>query len=222
MEANDDLLVFESIYSWIPSVFRVSEDGLDVHIESYINGLGPREQYPVLYRVVEKLFLVALPLLERTLALEFHVENSRSGEQLLTFAYSLLTDIYSVERWNDRSAAREVATRVEWEALVAKQQLEKEAEEAELLAKEKVRKAAAESERDNMAKFFDMPDSIAASPLRGKDLKVIVKVSSRNRREVSFFLGLNFRILGRQLCPKTWADVRRNVAYRRNGEHVNS
>ncbi|KAF4564880.1 hypothetical protein EYR36_002823 [Pleurotus pulmonarius] len=37
-----------SAYAWIPSVFTVSDDGRDVHIDSYINGLGPREDYPTL------------------------------------------------------------------------------------------------------------------------------------------------------------------------------
>ncbi|KAF4566608.1 hypothetical protein EYR36_012039 [Pleurotus pulmonarius] len=46
---------FESRYAWIPSIFHISEDGLDVSIKSYINGLGPRERYPDLYRLIEKL-----------------------------------------------------------------------------------------------------------------------------------------------------------------------
>lgn len=32
------------------------EPRYDVCIKSYINGLGPREQFPNLYRVIEKLF----------------------------------------------------------------------------------------------------------------------------------------------------------------------
>ncbi|KAJ8703404.1 hypothetical protein PTI98_002028 [Pleurotus ostreatus] len=34
---------FESRYAWVPSVFHISEDGLDISVKSYINGLGPRE-----------------------------------------------------------------------------------------------------------------------------------------------------------------------------------
>jgi hypothetical protein len=80
MGANHQLLHFESVYSWIPSVFRVSENGLDVRIESYINGLGPREQYPVLYKLIEKAFVLALPQLERTLAHSFEYDPTPSGE----------------------------------------------------------------------------------------------------------------------------------------------
>jgi hypothetical protein len=79
MEANHDEVTFMSAYSWIPSVFEVSEDGLDVHIKSYINGLGPREEYPVLYRLIEQVFLLVLPQFERTLGHKFQVTDSKSG-----------------------------------------------------------------------------------------------------------------------------------------------
>lgn len=69
-----------SQYSWIPSLFNISEDGQDVQIESYINGLGPRERFPRLYRVIEKVFLFALPHLERTTEFEYDYEDSASGE----------------------------------------------------------------------------------------------------------------------------------------------
>lgn len=71
---------FSSSFSWIPSVFRISDDGTDVRIESYINGLGPRERYPHLYRVVEKVFLAVLPQLERTIEWKFEYEETASGK----------------------------------------------------------------------------------------------------------------------------------------------
>lgn len=70
---------FQSRYAWIPAVFSVSDDGKDVHIGSYINGLGPRDRYPSLYRVIEKVFLLALPHFEKTLAFEFENEKTASG-----------------------------------------------------------------------------------------------------------------------------------------------
>ena len=72
--------MFESVYSWIPTVFRVADDGMDVHIQDYINGLGPRDQFPTLYRLIEKLFLLALPHFEKTLAHRFKPSESPSGE----------------------------------------------------------------------------------------------------------------------------------------------
>jgi hypothetical protein len=35
---------FQSDYSWIPSIFTVSENENDVTIGRYINGLGPRDR----------------------------------------------------------------------------------------------------------------------------------------------------------------------------------
>jgi hypothetical protein len=64
-------------HAMLPSIFRVSEYGKDVRIESYINGLGPRESFPVLYRLIEQVFLLALPHFERTLGFEFSFENAQ-------------------------------------------------------------------------------------------------------------------------------------------------
>ncbi|KAE9395196.1 hypothetical protein BT96DRAFT_159744 [Gymnopus androsaceus JB14] len=56
-----------SSYAWIPSIFKVSPDGTDVEIDSYINGLGKREEFPSLFRMIEKMFLLALPHFEKTM-----------------------------------------------------------------------------------------------------------------------------------------------------------
>lgn len=53
---------------------------MDVHIQSYINGLGTREEYPDLYRVIEKVFLLVLPHFERTLVFEYVHEESDASE----------------------------------------------------------------------------------------------------------------------------------------------
>jgi hypothetical protein len=80
MYSNRNPLSLESKYSWMPSIFRVSDDGKDVHISSYINGLGPRDRFPVLYRLIEKAFLVVLPHLERTLDFKYQYKDRPSGE----------------------------------------------------------------------------------------------------------------------------------------------
>lgn len=83
-----------SSYAWIPSVFRISPDGTDAHIESYINGLGTREQYPGLFRVIEQMFLLALPHFEKTLrtSYEYRAEYSPSGllSHFLNFVQMLM------------------------------------------------------------------------------------------------------------------------------------
>lgn len=71
---------FASRFAWIPSIFHISDDGTDVHIESYINGLSPRERYPHLSRVVENVFMVVLPQLERTIEWKFEYEETPSGK----------------------------------------------------------------------------------------------------------------------------------------------
>lgn len=73
---------FESRYAWVPSVFHISEDGLDVSIKSYINGLGPRERHPDLYRLIEKVFLIVLPQLERTIEWKYEYEMTPARKYL--------------------------------------------------------------------------------------------------------------------------------------------
>jgi hypothetical protein len=66
-EHKDKCVTMASAFAWIPTVFAVSEDGKDVFIEGYINGLGPREQYPTLYGLLEDIFKIVMPMLERTM-----------------------------------------------------------------------------------------------------------------------------------------------------------
>jgi hypothetical protein len=69
---------FESRYAWLLTVFHVADDGRDVRIDpnSYINGLGPRSRFPVLYRLIEKVFLATLPHLKKTLGFEYTCTES--------------------------------------------------------------------------------------------------------------------------------------------------
>lgn len=72
-----------SAYAWIPSIFTVSDDGKAVQIDSYINGLGPREQYPGLYTLIENVFLCLLPHLERTAELLFEARDTGASSSIL-------------------------------------------------------------------------------------------------------------------------------------------
>jgi hypothetical protein len=71
-----------SAFAWIPAVFNVSDDGRSVKIDGYINGLGSREQCPVLYELLEQVFLVVLPLLEKTTTHEFELQPTPSCARL--------------------------------------------------------------------------------------------------------------------------------------------
>lgn len=87
IEADDgESIEFISKYAWIPSTFRVSDDGKDARIESYINGLGSRENFPLLYRLIELVFVLALPHLEKTLAYQYEHKPSDSGTHLSQFS----------------------------------------------------------------------------------------------------------------------------------------
>jgi hypothetical protein len=71
---------FESKHAWMPSVFCVSDDGKDVHISSYINRSGPRNRFPVLYRLIEQAFLVVLLHLEHSVEFQYQYQQTPSGE----------------------------------------------------------------------------------------------------------------------------------------------
>lgn len=80
MSTEYDSTEYLSKYAWMPSTFRLTDDGASSHIVSYINGLGPRDRFPVLYDLIEKVFVVALPQLERSASFEYQYEQSASGE----------------------------------------------------------------------------------------------------------------------------------------------
>ncbi|KAL4258731.1 hypothetical protein AB1N83_009773 [Pleurotus pulmonarius] len=150
-----------SAYAWIPSVFTVSDDGRDVHIDSYINGLGPREDYPTLYAIIENVFLCLLP----------HFERMRSA----SFG-SRTTD--SIRRWEEREDLRPETYESEWDQLREKQAKEKE----EALKREKEEKAKLAADRlkdwQNRPLSVDIWDPSFASSLKGRSLKIIVKAAN--------------------------------------------
>jgi hypothetical protein len=76
--AYDDSHKLVSAFAWIPAIFAVSDDGRSVEIDGYINGLGSRKQYPLVYDLLEQTFLVVMPLLEKAASHEFEVKESAS------------------------------------------------------------------------------------------------------------------------------------------------
>ncbi|KAJ6560157.1 hypothetical protein B0H19DRAFT_109647 [Mycena capillaripes] len=166
---GDDVAeTFASRYAWLPAVFRVADDGRDVSIdpESYINGLGPRSRFPVLYRLIEKVFLLALPHLKETLGFEYEYYESSA-----------------VDRWKNRLAVRgtesepDPVERSVWEKVLARQAGEK--------AKEKAARDArlqdTEVDPIDRSGFFNSADTStldALSMFHGRQFKVIVKAAN--------------------------------------------
>jgi hypothetical protein len=70
-----------SAFAWIPTVFAVSQDGKDVSIDGYINGIGSREQYPVLYKLLEEVFKIVVPMLERTVKVDSPSERNDTSSK---------------------------------------------------------------------------------------------------------------------------------------------
>jgi hypothetical protein len=72
-----------SKFAWIPTIFDVSEDGRKVTIDGYINGLGTRAQHPVLFELIEQMFLLAMPLLEKTISHHFKPQEDTPSRQYI-------------------------------------------------------------------------------------------------------------------------------------------
>ncbi|KAL4254205.1 DUF4246 domain-containing protein [Pleurotus pulmonarius] len=163
MISTEDILVtHESIYAWIPSLFTVSEDGKNVSIDSYINGLGPRDRFPTLYRLLEKIFLFVLPHFEKTLKAKLKSSNSSS-----------------VQRWEQRASKRAGTSLEDWNLLLEQQAKEK----AELQAEEEARDADVDAQVKNEWENWRTSDHALdkAAPLSsfaGMSLKVIVKAAN--------------------------------------------
>ncbi|KAJ7680682.1 hypothetical protein DFH06DRAFT_1464841 [Mycena polygramma] len=151
-----------SRYAWIPSVFNVSDDGKDVRIQSYINGLGPREHHPRLYRLIEKIFLLPLPHFKRTLEFQYKYKESSS-----------------VVRWRERMLLRGWGdwklpmTHERWEKILEDQAAQKAASGLNAQATLK------DTEVDRIDRTqFASNDTIDAFSFHGRQLKVIVKAAN--------------------------------------------
>ncbi|KAE9395192.1 hypothetical protein BT96DRAFT_159552 [Gymnopus androsaceus JB14] len=160
-----DREIMTSSYAWIPSVFKVSQDGTDVHIDSYINGLGNREQFPGLFRVLEKIFLVSLPHFERTMEQSSRYKPVKSP---------------SVCRWmTRREFARKndgALTKQKWHEFLAGYTDEWDTQK--LRERQEQEKLHEDMQREKTIKesFYNLGDEFVTSDIyKGKELKVIVK-----------------------------------------------
>ncbi|KAJ6577438.1 hypothetical protein B0H19DRAFT_1119924 [Mycena capillaripes] len=155
-----------SRYAWIPSVFNVSEDEMNVHIDSYVNGLGPREHFPRLYRLIEKLFLFALPHFRATLDFEYEPDSTPA-----------------VWRWKKRWLFRtedgvdKKVKRSEWYPFLQQQAAERKAEDARMEEAYQEWPKHNEIDRTDRAQFAS-DDTINAVSFEGHQLKVIVKAAN--------------------------------------------
>ncbi|KAL0961447.1 hypothetical protein HGRIS_006392 [Hohenbuehelia grisea] len=149
-----------SKYAWIPSVFRISEDGKSASIDSYINGLGPRKQYPNLYRIIEELFICCLPHFERTMNTPFERQDSPSG-----------------------------GTQTEWNAIRAKQQQDKERERVERLSIAEQEGKEMLEEWEQSSTRYQVGDEHHATSFKGRSLKVIVKAANYILRPGQIYQG---------------------------------
>ncbi|THU97232.1 hypothetical protein K435DRAFT_838699 [Dendrothele bispora CBS 962.96] len=166
MLVNGEKTVFRSRYSWIPTVFSVNSEGTDVHIQSYINGLGSREEHPDLYRLLEKVFLLVLPQLQKTMEISggFKVEESESSP--------------SRRRWRERiTLSEDEITREEWDNLLMRQ---KEEKEREIQERQKIDRDAEQEKQQwfSGSHTEERPNVTPDTPWKGKDLKVIVKAAN--------------------------------------------
>ncbi|KAJ3755634.1 hypothetical protein EV360DRAFT_85726 [Lentinula raphanica] len=142
-----------SAFAWIPSIFKVSPDGTDVQIQSYINGLD----------------VLALSTTLR----EDHA--NKRGVPPQDFTVSRTMDVTSVsvtgnefvltrEMWNEFLASRAST----WDAQKREENAEKEKMMEDIL-QEKMRKE----------NFHELGDEFVASEVyKGQQLKVIVKAAN--------------------------------------------
>ncbi|KAJ3969664.1 hypothetical protein EV361DRAFT_963930 [Lentinula raphanica] len=165
---NLDQQEMASAFAWIPSVFKVSPDGTDVQIQSYINGLGTREQYPSLFRVIEKMFLLALPHFEKTMKMSdvYHPKASPSVKRWIERQEFISMNNHGLTRevWNEFLASRAP----KWDA----QKREEKAAEEKLLED-------IHQEKMMKEKFYQLEDELIGSEVyKGQELKVIVKAAN--------------------------------------------
>ncbi|KAJ7835971.1 hypothetical protein B0H13DRAFT_2288278 [Mycena leptocephala] len=150
-----------SRYAWIPSIFNVSEDGMDVHIESDINGLGPREHFPRLYRLIEKVFLLTLPHFQQTLEFEYEHDDSPAVGRWK-------------ERWLFRTEFEGKLKRSVWEKYVKDKAAEAAVEKAQI--EEDCLKDTEIDQTDRTQ--FESNTTVDPFSFEGRPLKVIVKAAN--------------------------------------------
>lgn len=97
---------------------------------------------------------------------------------MLFFLFHSLLRLFTAQRWRERTEARRGCTRKEWDELLASQREDKTIKEAAKKREEEEKEIERRRIRSDPSKFFTQDDSMAGSVYRGRDLKVIVKVSA--------------------------------------------
>ncbi|KAL0961440.1 hypothetical protein HGRIS_006385 [Hohenbuehelia grisea] len=96
---------------------------------------------------------------------------------VLAFSFRVLITPTTVRRWFDRSGPREDGlTQTEWNTLLARQKEDKAREKAELALQAEQAEREMLDEWQEASTRFPVNDEGQATPLRGRSLKVIVKV----------------------------------------------
>ncbi|KAK7693628.1 hypothetical protein QCA50_003197 [Cerrena zonata] len=160
---------FESTQSWIPSIFAVNEDATEARIEGYINGLGQREHFPDLYRLVEKVFVLCLPHFGKTLE-----DGNKFEDADLT---------PSEKRWEERSDAREDGDMLksEWKQMLQESHAERAKEDEAHKAKIKEVQEIVIKEWNQFASGNDAglkQNTKYCDRFKNQKLKVIVKAAN--------------------------------------------
>jgi hypothetical protein len=84
----------------------------------------------------------------------------------------------TVGRWRERAIIRDECTKSQWEEMLDNQAKAKAIEEAKRKEEAKKIEQAGLLEAQNRHQFFGLDKSVAVSQLKGRRLKVIVKVRS--------------------------------------------
>jgi rubrerythrin len=179
---TDHKVILSSAYAWIPTIFTVSEDGQNVFIDGYINGLGRREQYPTLFQLLESTFKVAMPMLEHSAKFVFSHESAdeRPSKTLsivngvrTQFAHAITGDRFEQRKdYNEE----EDANLEGYNKILEEQNREKEVyrRHEEIAIEQKRHAMRAEKQAYVAGEHDQVPD--VSSIWAGKNLKVIVKV----------------------------------------------
>jgi hypothetical protein len=178
-------VAFASAYAWIPSVFSISEDGQDVSLEGYINGLGAREQYPALFRLIEEVFKIALPMLEHSASFDHEKVPSRLGAPgafALVHSECLDDNVRAecYERFMERCDLLEErdGTVEQWKSMLVRHREEREREQEQALLAERQSHQDMVDEKAQYRRGSLPAGGPTPSIWAGQKLKVVVKAAN--------------------------------------------
>ncbi|KAF9064498.1 hypothetical protein BDP27DRAFT_1333464 [Rhodocollybia butyracea] len=187
-----------SLFVWIPSIFKVSPDGTNVLIDSYINGLGTREEHPGLFRVIERMFLLALPHFEKTMN-----ANYTLTPELSTPSFQRWMERHQFASDNQGALTREMWAQFidehssKWDARKLEEKEDKERLQRDIRQEDSIKKS-----------FYDLGDEFVASEVyKGQELKVIVKPHERIVASVIYYYDTDESIEDQGLSFRRFRDL---------------